>query len=230
VTFADFAEMRPGHIHLLTLRTSEPPTSAALTAAAPAWPAPGIFAADSGLSFAKLGIVHILTGYDHLLFLLALLLVPLAAKQVLAIITAFTVAHSCTLAAAVLGVATVPGAVVEPAIALSIAIVGGENLRGTSTRYRWLLAFGLGLIHGFGFAGVITELLPPGAPRLASLGLFNLGVEFGQLAVVLPLWLGQRWLARQGPGTRAVLQQVGSCVVIGVGLVWAILRSMGFGI
>ena len=142
--------------------------------------------------FFRLGIEHILTGYDHLLFLFALLLVGGRWRQLLAVVTAFTVAHSITLGLAALNVFTLSPRIVEPAIALSIAYVGVENFFVKTADRRWLLTFPFGLIHGFGFAGALSEIALPRAQVPSALLAFNLGVESGQLAVVavvLPLIL-----------------------------------------
>ena len=137
-------------------------------------------------SFFPLGIEHILTGYDHLLFLLALMLRGGGIWSLLKIITAFTIAHSITLALAALDVVVLPGAVVESVIALSIAYVALENLlpRYAVSR-RWAVSFLFGLVHGFGFSSVLREIGLPKENLLLSLLNFNLGVEAGQLTVVL---------------------------------------------
>lgn len=137
-------------------------------------------------SFFPLGIEHILTGYDHLLFLLALMLRGGGLWSLLKIITAFTIAHSITLALAALDVVVLPSALVESVIALSIAYVALENLlpRYAVSR-RWAVSFLFGLVHGFGFSSVLREIGLPKENLLLSLLNFNLGVEAGQLTVVL---------------------------------------------
>lgn len=137
-------------------------------------------------SFFPLGIEHILTGYDHLLFLLALMLCGGGLWSLLKIITAFTIAHSITLALAALDVVVLPSALVESVIALSIAYVALENLlpRYAVSR-RWAVSFLFGLVHGFGFSSVLREIGLPRENLLLSLLNFNLGVEAGQLIVVL---------------------------------------------
>lgn len=176
-----------------------------------------------GTGFFRLGVEHILTGYDHLLFLVALLLRGGRPLSLLKIITAFTVAHSITLALAVLGVVTIPDRIVEPAIAASIVWVGAENLRlREAPSLRWLVSFLFGLVHGFGFASAIEPLaLPPGRLALALLG-FNLGVETGQALVVvllLPLLLRMRGSAWE---PRTV--QAASLAVAAVGFAWLVER------
>ena len=136
------------------------------------------------------GIEHILLGFDHLLFVLALILIVRSLRVLLITITAFTIAHSITLALATLGVVHVPGPPVEAMIALSILLLACEILRvrrgeeSSTARWPWLVAFAFGLLHGFGFAGALTELgLPQGDIPLALFA-FNVGVELGQLAFI----------------------------------------------
>jgi hydrogenase/urease accessory protein HupE len=176
--------------------------------------------------FLKLGIKHILTGYDHLLFLCGLLVVCRSAGKIAVIVTCFTVAHSITLALAALNLATLSSRVVEPAIAATIVFVGVENLvRLGGPKYRWLLAFVFGLAHGFGFAGALKAvgLGAHGTPLLMPLFSFNLGVEIGQLAVVavfLPvLWQLRKLKLFERYGTIAI-----SIAVVGMGMYWLVRR------
>jgi hydrogenase/urease accessory protein HupE len=136
------------------------------------------------------GVEHILLGFDHLLFVLALVLIVRSRRVLVATITAFTVAHSITLAAAALGIVHVPGPPVEAAIALSILLLAVEIIRtdrgelGLSRQWPWVVAFAFGLLHGFGFASALADLgLPSGDVPLALFA-FNVGVECGQLAFV----------------------------------------------
>jgi hydrogenase/urease accessory protein HupE len=140
--------------------------------------------------YLQLGVEHILTGIDHLLFVLALLIITGPTWQLVKTITAFTVAHSITLAAATLGFVHVPSRPVEASIALSIVFVASEivHLRhgrvGLAARMPWIVAFTFGLLHGFGFAGALSEVgLPQGHIPIALL-FFNVGVEIGQLLFV----------------------------------------------
>ncbi len=137
-------------------------------------------------SFFPLGIEHILTGYDHLLFLIALMLRGGNVWSLLKIITAFTVAHSITLALAALDVVVLPGVLVESVIALSIAYVAMENLlpRYAASR-RWAVSFLFGLVHGFGFSSVLREIGLPRENLLLALLNFNLGVEAGQFTIIV---------------------------------------------
>jgi hydrogenase/urease accessory protein HupE len=141
-------------------------------------------------TYTVLGVEHILLGIDHLLFVLALVLLVKGWRRLLATITAFTVSHSITLAAATLGYVHVPGPPVEACIALSIVFVAAEIIRahrngpGLAERAPWLVAFSFGLLHGLGFAGALSAVgLPPQAIPVALL-FFNIGVELGQLAFV----------------------------------------------
>ncbi len=141
-------------------------------------------------TYLRLGIEHILGGIDHLLFVVALLLLVRGWRRVVATITAFTVAHSLTLAAATLGFVQVPQKPVEATIALSIVFVASEIVHGRqgkpglTARRPWVIAFAFGLLHGFGFASALNELgLPQNAIPVALL-FFNLGVEVGQLLVI----------------------------------------------
>ncbi|WP_299598688.1 HupE/UreJ family protein [uncultured Microbulbifer sp.] len=137
-----------------------------------------------------LGIEHILLGIDHLLFVLALVVLVSGGRQLVVTITAFTLAHSITLALAVLGVVSVPQAPVEAVIALSIVFIATEilhKLEGRKTlaiRKPWIVAFGFGLLHGLGFAGALSDIGVPEHAIPLSLGLFNVGVEAGQLAFI----------------------------------------------
>src|SRR6202050_3973672 len=159
--------------------------------------APG--AAEVATTYLRLGVEHILFGFDHLLFVLALVILVRDWRRVAITVTAFTIAHSITLAAATLGLVNVPGPPVEATIALSIMLVAVEilNARGgkpsLTARLPWLVAFSFGLLHGFGFAGALAEVgLPQHAIPVALL-FFNIGVEIGQLvfvaAVLSLIWL-----------------------------------------
>lgn len=174
-------------------------------------------------AYLRHGIDHILLGYDHLLFVFALMLIVRRTQALLWTITAFTLAHSITLALSALDIVVLPpwlAKCVEPAIAASIVFVGVENIlrRGAEPRGRWLLTFAFGLIHGFGFASVLRDLgLGTGGQGIAMpLLTFNLGVELGQIAiaaVVLPLlWRlrrNEKFVARGVPAISAVVALAG---------------------
>lgn len=140
---------------------------------------------SSAWDYFLLGIEHILTGYDHLLFLLSLLIIATSLKDIVKIVTAFTVAHSTTLFLAATGYLHVNSRWIESGIALTIAYVAIENIFTRSVRMRWAVTFGFGLIHGMGFAGAISETGLPEQYLISSLLSFNLGVETGQLAIVM---------------------------------------------
>ena len=148
-------------------------------------------------SFLQLGVEHIFTGYDHILFLVALLLPGGNLSQLLKIVTAFTIAHSLTLTLAVLNIVTLPTALVESIIALSIVYVAAENLWRKQIHHRPLLTFGFGLIHGLGFANILRELTQNQGNLLLSLTSFNIGVELGQIAIVVLVFCGLRLLQKQ---------------------------------
>ncbi|MFP6627193.1 MAG: HupE/UreJ family protein [Deltaproteobacteria bacterium] len=180
-------------------------------------------ATASTAQFFRLGLSHIGSGYDHLLFLLALLLLGGTLKRLAAIVTAFTVAHSLTLAISVLGLLSLPSAPVEVIIALSIVYVAAENLLRTRNDHRWAITFAFGLIHGFAFAGVLGQAgLAPGGLLWPLLG-FNAGVEAGQLIVVgaaLPLLA---WLSHSRHDLR--LRRAFSWAILAVGMGWAVERG-----
>ena len=154
-------------------------------------------AGRSSLAFFRLGVEHILGGYDHILFLFALILRGGRLGSLLGIVTAFTVAHSITLALAALGVVVVPSQIVEPVIALSIAYVALENIfLRRAPSHRWVVSFVFGLVHGFGFAGALLELGLPSSGIVGALLFFNLGVEAGQAMIVAVLFPALLWLSR----------------------------------
>lgn len=180
-------------------------------------------------AFIKLGVEHIWTGYDHLLFLFALLVVCRSFRAIVTIISCFTVAHSLTLALATLDVVNLPPRWVEAAIAASIVFVGAENLlrRNAEPRGRWALTFAFGLIHGFGFASVLRDLGVGGGVQGIAMPLFafNLGVELGQVAiaaVVLPIV----WQLRKQEKFVRVGVPALSALVAFAGLYWLFERTV----
>jgi hydrogenase/urease accessory protein HupE len=179
--------------------------------------------------FLKLGIAHIWTGYDHLLFLFGLLVVCRSFRSIVGIISCFTIAHSITLALATLNVVHLPSRVVEPMIAASIFYVGIENLvrKGAEPKGRWALTFAFGLIHGFGFASVLRELGVGSNGRGLAMPLFtfNLGVEVGQItiaAIVLPIV----WQLRKNPAFVRRGVPILSGLVAAAGLYWFLERTL----
>jgi hydrogenase/urease accessory protein HupE len=177
-------------------------------------------------AFVASGIHHIAIGPDHILFIIGLLLLGGGARRLLLIISAFTLGHSVTLSLATLGLVTPPTHVIEPAIALSIVYVGADNLlvgsSGRDARARVALFFGL--VHGFGFAGVLRETgLPPGALGI-SLFAFNLGVEIGQAVIVLIVASALAAIQSRRPAVARKIVLAGSVVVIAAGSYWFVQR------
>jgi HupE / UreJ protein len=193
-------------------------------------------------AFVAEGAHHVAGGLDHILFLVALLLpavlrrqggrwVPAAGlrgtlAEVAKVVTAFTAAHSVTLSLAVLGFARLPSRLVEPAIAVSVAVAALENLRPVFGPKRWVVAMTLGLLHGFGFSSALSDLGLAGARLAPALVGFNVGVELGQLglvAAVVPL----SFLARRTIAYRRWILVGGSAAIAALALVWSIERALG---
>ncbi len=237
-----FADVDPQHRGLLNLQSPSGTRAAILGPHAPTQRfelrAPSAWRQFA--DYTREGVWHIWIGFDHILFLLSLLLPAVlvwrqdgwqpvargaaAGWDVLRIVTAFTLAHSITLSLAVLGWISLPSRLVESAIALSVVLAALNNLRPLIQRARWAVAFGFGLIHGFGFASVLVDLgLPRDALALALVG-FNVGVEIGQLAIVaafLPLAL----LLRRTRFYRVFVMLGGSLLVVAVASVWLLERA-----
>ncbi|MBL8479599.1 MAG: HupE/UreJ family protein [Sterolibacteriaceae bacterium] len=186
------------------------------------------------------GIWHIWIGFDHILFLLSLLLPAVLVHEagrwrgvgrfreslveVLWVVTAFTLAHSITLSLAALGLIELPSRLVESAIAASVVLAAANNLKPLVEHRRWMVAFGFGLIHGFGFASVLAELGLPQETLVLSLLGFNVGVEIGQLAIVA-VFLPSAWFLRQTPFYRRGIYLGGSVLTLVIALVWFIERA-----
>ena len=278
-------EEAPSHLHFARLRFADGAAlEHVLSEGEPTWTvsvAGGSSLGTSFLSVVLLGVEHILTGYDHLVFLLGLLLLGGRLGDVVRIVTGFTIAHSLTLALAVFGVARPPRGAIEALIGLSIALVATENLwlsGGRRTAVRWAVvlalaalaglaatgrgavpaltlaglalfaacyfallgavdrpaplraavAFVFGLVHGFGFAGVLLEAQLPSERLATTLFGFNLGVELGQLACVLLLWpvLQAAWRVADGRWYRPIIDY-GSFAILTVGVFWFVQRAFG---
>jgi hydrogenase/urease accessory protein HupE len=231
------AELERGHRHLATLSrggdrfedvatTAHPVVSFSISPDATAAAEEGSSPAKAHGIFAPLlrtGVEHILTGYDHLLFLLGLVLVGGPIRSLIGAITAFTVAHSITLGIAALGLWSPSPRLVEPAIALSIAYVGIENWFVRDGKGRWRVTFPFGLVHGFGFSGALRDIaLPRPDVPIALMG-FNLGVELGQMAVlaaIFPLVL----LARKRASWERIGMRACTMTIALAGVVWFIAR------
>jgi hypothetical protein len=242
VRYTLFSDVDPTHRGILRVRQAASedavrvldPTAPESVAAAEATPTP------SATSFLREGVHHIVTGYDHLLFLLCLLLPAVLRREdgrwhavtswraalwpVAKTVTLFTLAHSVTLALATLGWVRLPPSLVEPAIAVTIMLAAVDNIRPLIRRGRGLVTFLFGLIHGFGFAGVLGELqLPPAAFGWALLQ-FNLGLELGQLAMVL-LVVPVLYLLRQRPLYVPGVMVAGSLAAITLAGAWLVERT-----
>lgn len=186
------------------------------------------------VDYFRLGIEHILGGIDHLLFVLALMLIVDGTRRLIATITAFTIAHSLTLAGAALGWVHVPQAPVEAVIALSILFVAGEIIHvragrpSVTQRWPWLVAFAFGLLHGFGFAGALTEVGLPQKEIPLALLMFNIGVEAGQILFIFAV-LGFLYVVKRvitAPLPWAV--PVATYSIGGLSAFWVIERVSGF--
>jgi hypothetical protein len=192
------------------------------------------------LSFLWHGVHHIWIGYDHILFLISLLLPAVlhfeqnqwravssfreAFINVLKVVTAFTVAHSITLSLAALQIFSLPSRWVESAIAASVLVAALNNIRVLFQKRVWLVAFGFGLIHGFGFASVLTDLGLPKRDLVMALVGFNLGVELGQLAIVL-VFLPMAFSVRQTTFYRRWVMKLGSALIALVACLWLVERA-----
>jgi hydrogenase/urease accessory protein HupE len=182
--------------------------------------------------FLAAGIEHIFLGYDHIAFLLAVILWGRTLWPLVKVVTAFTIAHSITLSLAALQIFAIPGAIVEPAIAASIMFVAAENFVSRNIDRRWLVTFAFGLVHGFGFARALSEIGLPTNALVPALAAFNIGVEIGQVAIValvFPLLLlADRIMAGGGgrKGRQPSLVYACSAVIFALGLYWLIERTV----
>ena len=189
-------------------------------------------------TYTVLGIEHILTGFDHLLFVLALVILVKGVRRLIATVTAFTVAHSLTLAGATLGFVHVPGPPVEAAIALSIVFVAAEivhsrqGMQGLTERFPWIVAFTFGLLHGFGFASALSEVGLPQTAIPVALLFFNVGVEIGQLLFIAFVFAviatARQVMRRFGVSQPAWTWRVPPYAIGGVAAYWSIQRLVAF--
>jgi hydrogenase/urease accessory protein HupE len=177
---------------------------------------------SSWFAFFKLGALHILTGYDHLLFLFALLLRKQTLKQYIAIVTAFTIAHSITISLSVLDIISLPSLFVEVMIALSIIYVALENIFRKEVKYRWGLTFAFGLIHGLGFASILKEMNLESSQLLKALFNFNVGIEVVQILLVLAVLPLLKYMQKLKNARQLVTY--GSVLIAVMGGYWLIER------
>jgi len=242
IGYSLFADLDPQHKGLLRLEHG-PATRTAIFSperATQSFELEKISALTQFFDYGREGVWHIWIGFDHILFLLSLLLpavlvfeggrwrpvarFPPAFWEVFKIVTSFTVAHSITLSLAALGVISLPSRLVESAIAISVVLAALNNVIPVVHGRRWMVAFAFGLIHGFGFASVLKDLgLPQGALLVALVG-FNLGVEVGQLAIVsvfLPAayWLRASWFYRR------LVFVGGSLAIVAIAAIWLAERA-----
>jgi hypothetical protein len=244
VAYRLFAEVDPLHRGLLRVTAAGGTHSAVLGPEAPMFrlavdQAPDLVAQVLGYGWQ--GVWHIWIGFDHILFLLSLLLPAVlrrrdgrwqavgtfreAAVEVVKVVTAFTVAHSVTLTLATLGLVALPSRLVESAIAASVVLAALNNVFPLVDRRLWLLAFGFGLIHGLGFAGALEELGLPRHALILSLLAFNVGVELGQLAIVAA-FLPAAFLLRRTTLYPRVVLCAGSGAIAAVAGLWLVERAL----
>jgi len=238
-----FADIDPTHRGLLSVTSGTVTTTAVL---GPDRPRADLAAAPRSLvaqflDFAREGVWHIWIGFDHILFLLSLLLpavlvasrppgapadeFPPVLIDVLKVVTAFTVAHSITLSLAATSLVQLPSRFVESAIALSVVLAAINNIRPIVRERRWIVAFTFGLIHGFGFASVLADLGLPQEALLLALVAFNLGVEAGQLAIVCA-FLPIAYALRATAFYRHIVLPAGSIAIAAIAAVWLVERAL----
>ncbi len=245
VNYRLFFDLDPQHRGLLSLKTQGLTRTAifSLSQVNHSLPLVAVNPVQQFFEFGREGVWHIWIGFDHILFLLTLLLPAVLERKdgqwkpvlamrsvlgnVLKVVTAFTVAHSITLSLATLGVIQLPSRWVESVIALSVIVSALNNIYPLVQGRRWAIAFGFGLIHGFGFASVLADLGLPKEALLRALIGFNLGVEVGQIAIVcafLPLAFALRdsWFYRQVPF------KAGSISIAAVASIWMVERLFDF--
>jgi hydrogenase/urease accessory protein HupE len=185
--------------------------------------------------YLEAGIEHILIGYDHIAFLIAIVLWANRLWPVVKLVTAFTVGHSITLSLAALDIVRIPSSIIEPAIAASIVYVAAENFFSHDVQKRWRDTFGFGLVHGFGFASALQEFGIPKSALVPALASFNIGVEIGQIAIVaavVPLLMAFDRVAggpvrvSAAPGRPPVAVYALSAVIVGLGSYWFLARTV----
>ncbi|MFN3485157.1 MAG: HupE/UreJ family protein [Planctomycetota bacterium] len=180
--------------------------------------------------FVGWGMKHIFIGYDHIAFLLALLLAARRAGEMIKIVTSFTVAHSLTLLLAAFEVVRVPPKVTEALIAASVAYVAAENFFLREARHRWVLTFAFGLVHGLGFSSVLRDHLEDASGILLPVVAFNVGVELGQVAILLAAFPLLRWARGREERRHRNLLVAGSSAVLALGLAFLVERIFDVGL
>lgn len=176
-------------------------------------------------TFIPSGVHHIMIGPDHILFIIGLMLLGGSWQRLAIIVSSFTIGHSVTLSLAALDLVVIPASVIEPLIALSIVVVGADNLlRGEGKDFRAIIAFVFGLIHGFGFAYVLKEFGLPDGQLALSLFAFNLGVEIGQLVIVLAAAYLLHLVRQRSEKRARQIATIGSLAVMAAGAYWFVQR------
>jgi hydrogenase/urease accessory protein HupE len=229
-----FQDVDPSAQHLVSLKTESDKQEFALDKNTPELALSGGVPSDFQVArhFLAAGIEHIFLGYDHIAFLIAIILWTSRLWPVVKAVTAFTVAHSITLSLAALGVVRIPSAIIEPAIAASIVYVAVENFTTREAGNRWREAFIFGLLHGFGFASALEELGLPRVKLITALAAFNFGVEIGQVLIVATafglLSAVDRWQisGASGPVRSPALVHVVSFAIILLGGYWFVSRTV----
>ncbi len=175
--------------------------------------------------FIFLGIEHIATGYDHILFLVALLLAGGGFRYLLKIVSAFTVAHSITLSLSVLNIVSIPSRLVESCIAASIIYVAVENIWKKREEAHWSLVFLFGLVHGLGFASLLHEMDIPRNNIISTLVSFNVGIEIGQLIIVSIAWTLLKQIRKSKEGVYTKIRTGGSFAIVAIASIWFVQRA-----
>ncbi len=172
--------------------------------------------------FLKLGVEHIFTGYDHLAFLVGLIVLGGPLSALVGVVSSFTVAHSLTLILATLDIVVLPTPFVETAIALSICYIALENMFVREIKYRWVITFFFGLIHGFGFSNILRQMELPRSGLFTSLLSFNLGVEIGQILIILVIFPLILYVSRKSWHPLAIT--LTSSIILALGGFWFVER------
>ncbi|MFQ5430952.1 MAG: HupE/UreJ family protein [Nitrospinota bacterium] len=175
-------------------------------------------------SFFSLGVEHLLTGYDHILFLLSVILVTASFMSTLKVITSFTIAHSITLALAFTGTISLPSAIVEPLIAATIIYVSIENLFRSDFSNRWIVTFFFGLVHGLGFVGALKDITVSTSELATSVVSFNIGIEICQIAIIAVFFPILHFIRKQPWGH--MFERVASVLIAISGTYWLVTRLL----
>jgi hydrogenase/urease accessory protein HupE len=229
-----FRDVDPSAQHLVSLKSESGKQEFALDKNTPELALSGGVPSNFPVAghFLSAGVEHIFLGYDHIAFLIAIILWTSRLWPVVKAVTAFTIAHSITLSLAALDVVRIPSAIIEPAIAASIVFVAVENFTTRGAGKRWREAFLFGLLHGFGFASALEELGLPKVKLITALAAFNCGVEIGQVLIVATafglLSAVDRWQisGASGPVRSPALVHAVSFAIVLLGSYWFVSRTI----